>query len=104
MITVLHVKTTTVWILPTASKQPPIRIILFMLTTLNDENHTCRHVRVNEDGALEKPADVTNLNSAYKHEKNGVFQQKHQWKYIDAKCKAHDIAPHLTLYGMEKGP
>ena len=61
MITVLHVKTTTVWILPTASKQPPIRIILFMLTTLNDENHTCRHVRVNEDGALEKPADVTNL-------------------------------------------
>ena len=61
MITLVCVKTTTVCIIHTASKQSPIGIILFMLTTLNNENHTCRREVVGGGGALEKLLDVSNL-------------------------------------------
>ena len=38
-----------------------MRTILFMLTTFNNENHTRRREGVDEDGALKKIADSTNL-------------------------------------------
>ena len=54
MITVVYESTRMIWILPTASKLSPSRIIQFILTTDNNENHPWRCVRVYEDGSLEK--------------------------------------------------
>ena len=61
MLTVLYEKTRILWILPIVSKQPPVRIICFIITTQKNENHPCRHVRVDNDDALEKSADVTTI-------------------------------------------
>ena len=49
------------WILSTASKQALVRIIPFILTTFNNEQPPCRHMKVDEDGALEKSTDFTDL-------------------------------------------
>ena len=49
------------WLFPTASKLAPVRIIRFILTTLKNEQHQCKCVRVNEYCALKKSTDVTNL-------------------------------------------
>ena len=61
MLTVLCLKTIMFWVFPTASKISPARTICFILTTLNSEQHPCKHVIFYKDGALEKSADVTNL-------------------------------------------
>ena len=49
------------WVFPTSSKQSPFRIIRFILKTLNNEQHPCKRVRVDEYGALEISTDFTNL-------------------------------------------
>ena len=61
MLTIVCKKTRILRALPTAPKQAPVCIICFILTTLNNEQHPCKHLRVDEDGALEKSTDVTNL-------------------------------------------
>ena len=49
------------WLFPTSSKIYPVKIIWFVLTTFNNEQHPWRHVRFYEGGALEILIDVTNL-------------------------------------------
>ena len=49
------------WFFPTEPKRSPFGIICFILTTLNNVQHTCRRVRVDNNGALENSTDVTNL-------------------------------------------
>ena len=61
IITVVCAKTRILWVFPTASKRSPVRIIIFILTTLNNKQHPCKTVRVDEDGALENSTDLTNL-------------------------------------------
>ena len=51
----------TLWVFPTESKQYLVRTTRSILGTFNNEQQPCRHVRVEEDGALEKSTDVTNL-------------------------------------------
>ena len=52
MLTVVFEKTRMIWIFPTASKRYPVHIIHFILTMLNNEQHTCKRVKIDEDGAL----------------------------------------------------
>ena len=54
-------KTRMLWVFPTASKRAHVRIIRFVLTTLNHEKQPCKWIRVDEDGALANSTDVTNL-------------------------------------------
>ena len=61
MLTVFYAKTRMLWEFPTLSKKSPVRIIRFILKTLNNEQHPCKFVRVYENGALEKSTYVTNL-------------------------------------------
>ena len=61
MLIVVYENTIMIGVFPTASKQAPFRIIRFILKTLNNEQHPCRCVRFDEDGALEKSIYVTNL-------------------------------------------
>ena len=61
MLTVVCAKTRMLWVLPTESKQAPVNIIRFILTKFNNEQHPCKHVRVYQNGALEKSIDFTNL-------------------------------------------
>ena len=61
MLTVVCANTRILWVLPTASKLAPVRIIRFILTTLLDEQHPFKHIIVDEDSALAKSTDVTNL-------------------------------------------
>ena len=59
MITVVHEKTILLWMLPTASKRPPTRIIHFIITTLKNEQHPCKCAIVDEYSALENSTDLT---------------------------------------------
>ena len=61
MITIVYAKTRMLCIFLTSSKQPPVRIICFILKLLKNETHTYRRVIVSDDGALENSTDVTNL-------------------------------------------
>ena len=61
MITVVCEETIMIWIFTNSNKRSPVRIILFILKTLRNQQNTCRHVRVNDDGDLEKSTDVPNL-------------------------------------------
>ena len=61
MLTVVCPETRMLWVLSTAPKISPVRIILFVLKTLTNEQHPCKLVRVDEDIALENSTDVTNL-------------------------------------------
>ena len=49
-------------IFPTTHQKTPVRIISFILTELKNKNYQWKHVKVDEDIALEKSADVTNIN------------------------------------------
>ena len=44
MITVICAKTIILWVLTTASKISPVQIVRFILTTLNNEQHPCKHI------------------------------------------------------------
>ena len=48
ILTLVCVNTRIIQVLFTASKQPPVRIIRFILSTFNNENHPCNRVRVDE--------------------------------------------------------
>ena len=61
MITVVCAKTRILLVFPTESKQAPVRIIQFILTTLYNEQNPCKLVIVDEYGALENSRDFTNL-------------------------------------------
>ena len=61
MLTVVCEKTIIIWILPTVSKRAPVCIIRFILTTLMNEKHPCKLIRVDEDSVLENSTDVTKL-------------------------------------------
>ena len=61
IFTVFCSKTGILWMFPTASKQAPVRIILFILIKLNNKQHPYKFVRVDEYGSLENSTDVTNL-------------------------------------------
>ena len=61
MITAVCEKTIIILVFPTASKLDPVHIIQLILTTLNNEQHLCKRVRVDEDGFLASSTDVTNL-------------------------------------------
>ena len=61
MLTVVCIKTRMLWVFPTVSKQSPVFIIHFILTTYKNEKKTCKHVRVDEYGDLANSIDVNNL-------------------------------------------
>ena len=61
MISVVCAKTIMLWVFPNVSKQYPVRVVRFILTTLDNEQHPCKHVIVDEDGNLVKSTDFTNL-------------------------------------------
>ena len=49
------------WVFPTESKRAPVRIICFILTTLNNENQLLKLIRFYKNGVLENSTDVPNL-------------------------------------------
>ena len=61
MLIVVCPNTRMIWVFPTAPKRAPVRIIRFIPTTLMNRKHPYKCVRVDEDSALEKSTDVTNL-------------------------------------------
>ena len=61
MLTVVCVNTRMFWVFNTASKRDHVYIILFILTTFNDEQHPCKLMRVYEDGTLVNSTDAINL-------------------------------------------
>ena len=61
MTTFVYERTRMIRELRTGSKQSPVRIILFILKTFKNEQCPCKHLIVDEDGALENSTDVTNL-------------------------------------------
>ena len=61
MLNVVLTKTTMLWVFSTASKIPPVIIIIYILTTLDNEKHPCRRSRVDKDGTLENSTDVNLL-------------------------------------------
>ena len=54
-------KTRMIWAFPTTSKSSPFGIINFIPKNLKDDQHLCKCARVDEDGALAKSTDFTNL-------------------------------------------
>ena len=50
-----------IWIFTTLYKRAHLRTILFIRTTLKNKHHPCKRVIFDEDGALSKSTDVTNL-------------------------------------------
>ena len=61
MLTTVCASIIILWLFPTESKISPVCIIRFILTTLNNAQHICKLVRVDNNGALENSTDVTNL-------------------------------------------
>ena len=61
MLTGVFAKNIIIWLFHTASKLAPVRIILFILTTLNNKQHPCKCVRVDEDGTLKSQQMSLNL-------------------------------------------
>ena len=58
MLTVVCGKIRIIWVFPTAPKQAPVCIILFMLTKLKNEQHPFKCVRVEKDGAVAQSTDL----------------------------------------------
>ena len=61
MLTVVFANTIMLWVFPTSSKGSPIHIIRFTLTTLMNEKHPCKCVRVYKYSELANSIDVKNL-------------------------------------------
>ena len=61
ILTVVCANTIIIWLFSGAYKLSPFRIIHFILTTLNNEQHPYTRVRVDEYGTIEKSTDVTKL-------------------------------------------
>ena len=60
-ITVVCENNRILWVFSTASRIFLVRIICFILTTLNNKKNPHRRMIVNEDSALEKSTCVTKL-------------------------------------------
>ena len=65
MLTVVCAKTRMILVFPTAYKRTPVCISSFIPKTSNIEQHTCKHVRVDEGDDLENSIDVTKLIADY---------------------------------------
>ena len=50
-----------IWIFINEYKLYPARVFRFILTTFNNKNYPCIHVRVDEDGAISESEVVTKL-------------------------------------------
>ena len=61
ILPVVCAMTRILWILPTESKIPQVIIIHFILTILNNEQRTCKHMTVDEDGDLEISKYLTEI-------------------------------------------
>ena len=61
ILNVLYEKPRTIWVFPTESKISPLRIIHFILRTLNNEKNPSICFRYHEDVSLSKSIDVTKL-------------------------------------------
>ena len=61
MLTLVCANTRMIQVSPTASKRTHVRIIRFILTTLLNEQHPRKRVRVYEYSALENSTYITNL-------------------------------------------
>ena len=61
MLNVVCANTIIIWISTTASKKELIRIIIFILKTLNNQQLPYNLTIVNEYETLEKPTDITDL-------------------------------------------
>ena len=61
MLIVVSSKTIMLWVFPTVSKRAFALIIRFIITTLINEQHPCKRVRVDKDIELKNSTDVTNL-------------------------------------------
>ena len=59
MLTGVFAKIIMIWLFHTASRLAPVRVILFILTTLNNKQHPCKCVRNDEYGTLKISTDVT---------------------------------------------
>ena len=61
ILTVVCANNIILWVFPTVKKISPVQIILFILTTLNNEKHSCKKVRLENYGSFANSTDVTNL-------------------------------------------
>ena len=61
MITVFCEKTRMLQVLHSTSKKHPVHTVRFIITTLKNEQHPHKRVRVDEDGALENSTYAPNL-------------------------------------------
>ena len=92
MITVVHANIIILWVFPTAYKRDPVRIIRFILTTLNNEEHLWKIVRVDKYYASEKSTDVTNLPDEEFKISTKTTGGDAYW--INRKNKKHNISIH----------
>ena len=58
ILTFVCTNTIMLWVF--SPKQSPVCIICFILKTLKNEQHQCKHVIVDKNNALENSIDVTN--------------------------------------------
>ena len=61
MLNVVCEKTRIIWVFITESKQPPVRILRFTLTTSKNDQHPCKCVKIDKDSELENSTNLTNL-------------------------------------------
>ena len=61
MLTVIFEMTRMIWVNPTASKRAPVHTTHFITTTPKNEQHPCKRIRFDEDGALANSIYVTTL-------------------------------------------
>ena len=95
MITAVYAKTRMLWVFTNASKIEPVRIVRFTLTTLNNEQHPCKHVRVDENGVLENSTDVTN--SIIEESKISMETTGGDASRINGHNKRHNRSIHIMI-------
>jgi hypothetical protein len=61
MLLIIDVKTRMLWLLCTANKRPPLKILDYFLSTLRKENKTVTTIRVDEDGAFTRNFEFTDF-------------------------------------------
>ena len=61
IITAVCANTIMLSIFPTVYNQATVRIVRFILTKLKNDQHSCKHLRVDEDGHLKKSIVITDL-------------------------------------------
>ena len=61
MLTIVCANTIMICVFSTTYKNPPFFVIHFIITTLNNEQHPCKRLIVDEYGTLENSTDLTNF-------------------------------------------